>query len=119
MEQSLQPPGPLTRARLKTPRAAAIAGILFSALLTTTLVLLRISVPAISPEMQECSATRSGTVVLALNLVPLAGIAFLWFIGVVRDRLGTYEDRFFATVFFGRGICSSPCSLRRQQWQGQ
>ena len=42
--------------------------------------------------------------VLALNLVPFAGIAFLWFIGVVRDRLGTYEDRFFATVFFGSGI---------------
>jgi hypothetical protein len=100
----MQPSGPLTRARLKTPRAAAIAGILFSVLLTTTLVLLRISVPAISPEMQEWSVTRSGTVVLALNLVPFAGIAFLWFIGVVRDRLGTYEDRFFATVFFGSGI---------------
>jgi hypothetical protein len=104
MEQNMEHPGPLTRARLKTPRAAAIAGILFSVLLTTTLVLLRISAPAISPEMQEWSATRSGTVVLALNLVPFAGIAFLWFIGVVRDRLGTYEDRFFATVFFGSGI---------------
>ena len=104
MEQSLQPPGPLTRAQLKTPRAAAIAGILFSVLLTTTLVLIRISVPDISPEMQEWTAIRSGTVVLALNLVPFAGIAFLWFIGVVRDRLGTYEDRFFATVFFGSGI---------------
>ena len=42
--------------------------------------------------------------VLALNLVPFAGIAFLWFIGVVRDRLGMYEDRFFATIFFGSGI---------------
>jgi hypothetical protein len=104
MEQSMQQTGPLTRARMKTPRAAAIAGILFSVLLTTTLVLLRISVPTISPEMQEWTATRSRTVLLALNLVPFAGIAFLWFIGVVRDRLGTYEDRFFATVFFGSGI---------------
>jgi hypothetical protein len=42
-------------------------------------------------------------VVLALTLVPFAGIAFLWFIGVVRDRLGASEDRFFATVFFGGG----------------
>jgi hypothetical protein len=25
---------------------------------------------------------------LALGLLPFAGIAFLWFIGVVRDRLG-------------------------------
>jgi MFS family permease len=48
--------------------------------------------------------TRSNTVVLALNLVPFAGIAFLWFIGVLRDRLGEREDRFFATVFLGSGL---------------
>jgi len=36
--------------------------------------------------------------------VPFAGIAFLWFIGVVRDRLGSYEDRLFATVFLGSGL---------------
>jgi hypothetical protein len=39
-----------------------------------------------------------------LNLVPFAGIAFLWFIGVLRDRLAQQEDRFFATVFFGSGL---------------
>ena len=43
-------------------------------------------------------------VALALNLVPFAGIAFLWFIGVVRDRIGQREDRFFATVFLGSGL---------------
>jgi CBS domain containing-hemolysin-like protein len=43
-------------------------------------------------------------VVVALNLIPFAGIAFLWFIGVVRDRLGQHEDRFFATVFLGSGL---------------
>ena len=37
-------------------------------------------------------------------MVPFAGIAFLWFIGVLRDRLGELEDRFFATVFFGSGL---------------
>lgn len=41
---------------------------------------------------------------IALNLVPFAGIAFLWFIGVIRDRIGQREDRFFATVFFGSGL---------------
>ncbi len=41
---------------------------------------------------------------LALNLVPFAGIAFLWFIGVIRDRIGEFEDRFFATVFLGSGL---------------
>ena len=44
------------------------------------------------------------TVSIALNLLPFAGIAFLWFIGVVRDRLGEHEDRFFATVFLGSGL---------------
>ena len=39
----------------------------------------------------------------SLNLLPFAGIAFLWFIAVVRDRLGELEDRFFATVFLGSG----------------
>ena len=48
--------------------------------------------------------SQSSTVALAVNLVPFAGIAFLWFIGVLRDRLGGREDKFFATVFFGGGL---------------
>ena len=94
----------LTRSRLTTPRAAAIAGILFSLLLITSLVLVRISVPANPQDAGEWLSRYSGTVTLALNLVPFAGIAFLWFIGVVRDRLGSNEDRFFATVFLGSGL---------------
>jgi hypothetical protein len=43
-------------------------------------------------------------VALALNLVPFAGVAFLWFVGVLRDRLGACEDQFFATVFLGSGF---------------
>jgi hypothetical protein len=92
------------RAELKTPRAAAVAGILFSLLLITGLVLIRLTVPA-SP--QDAGAWLSGgarTTGLALNLVPFAGIAFLWFIGVLRDRLGQREDKFFATVFLGSGL---------------
>jgi hypothetical protein len=45
-----------------------------------------------------------GCVSFSLNLLPFAGIAFLWFIAVVRDRLGEREDRFFATVFLGSGL---------------
>ena len=41
---------------------------------------------------------------IGLNLIPFAGIAFLWFIGVLRDRIGAHEDRFFATVFLGSGL---------------
>ena len=41
---------------------------------------------------------------MALNMVPFAGIAFLWFIGVIRDLIGEMEDKFFATVFLGSGL---------------
>ena len=94
----------LIRARLKTPRAAAVAGIVFSVLLITVLLLFRLSVPADPLEAGAWLKTNSNTVALALNLVPFAGIAFLWFIGVLRDRLGELEDRFFATVFPGSGL---------------
>src|SRR5271166_1245267 len=94
----------LIRARLKTPRSAAIAGILFSVLLITGVVLLRLSIRAEPLEAEAWLKTSSNKVALALNLVPFAGIAFLWFIGVLRDRLGELEDRFFATVFLGSGL---------------
>ena len=94
----------LTRANLKTPRAAAIAGILFSVLLLAVLWLLRISVPDDPREPGAWLKSASHTVALAINLVPFAGIAFLWFIGVLRDRLGASEGKFFATVFFGSGL---------------
>ena len=93
----------LIRGRLKTPRAAAIAGILFSVLLIAGLLLFRLSVPADPLEAGTWLKTNSSTVALALNLLPFAGIAFLWFIGVLRD-LGELEDRFFATVFLGSGL---------------
>ena len=94
----------LTRARLKTPRAAALAGIIFSVLLGVALTLIHISVPGDPLEQGEWLTSRLASVVLGLNLVPFAGIAFLWFMGVVRDRLGEREDQFFSTVFFGSGL---------------
>ena len=36
--------------------------------------------------------------------MPFSGIAFLWFIAVVRHLIGDREDRFFATVFLGSGL---------------
>ena len=94
----------ITRARLKTPRAAAVAGIVFAVLLAAIFWLLRASIPANPLETGAWLAASSGQVALALNLVPIAGISFLWFIGVLRDRLGEREDRFFATVFLGSGL---------------
>jgi hypothetical protein len=96
--------GYLTQANLRTPKAAAVAGMLFSVLLIIAFWLFRISVPADPQEPGAWLRTSSSTVALALNLVPFSGIAFLWFIGVLRDRLGRAEDQFFATVFFGSGL---------------
>ena len=95
----------LTGRRLTTPKAAAVAGILFALLLGVAYVLIRQAIP-IDPADQNAAwlKEQAGSVSLALGLVPFAGIAFLWFIGVVRDRIGEYEDRLFASVFFGSGL---------------
>ena len=90
--------------RLRAPRAAAVAGILFAVLLIASYVLVWISIPEL-PEAQGLDViSHSKIISFALNLLPFAGIAFLWFIAVVRNRLGELEDRFFATVFFGSGL---------------
>ena len=93
-------------AELRTPRAAAIAGVVFSVLLGASLILVRISVPADPSQSNDwlTDSSRRHAVLVAVNLIPFAGIAFLWFIGVVRDRLGHREDRLFATVFLGSGL---------------
>jgi len=95
---------PSARQALTTPRAAAIAGIAFALLLGTSIVLLRLALPSQPSATASQATARNGSVRLALNLIPYAGIAFLWFIGVVRDRIGEFEDRFFATVFLGSGL---------------
>jgi hypothetical protein len=94
----------LIRQRMRTPRAAAIAGIIFSLLFITSLLLIWVSIPAdpLGPATEVINHLK--TVSFSLNLLPFSGIAFLWFIAVVRDRLGELEDRFFATVFLGSGL---------------
>ena len=94
------------RSALRTPRAAAVAGIVFSLLLLTALTLLNLAAPRNAATVGAWlrDPTRRAAIVIALNLVPFAGIAFLWFMGVVRDRIGDREDRFFSTVLLGSGL---------------
>ncbi|HSD56549.1 MAG TPA: hypothetical protein VLB04_00100 [Methanotrichaceae archaeon] len=94
------------RKRLKTPRAAAIAGIVFSLLLMASLAIIRLSLPADPSDPGEWIANPdlAYRILIALNMVPFSGIAFLWFIGVIRDLIGEREDKFFATVFLGSGL---------------
>jgi hypothetical protein len=81
-----------------------VAGLLFSALITTSLGLMRLD------PLSESAGTAGGPVhisdtwLVALYLIPFAGIAFLWFIAVLRRRIGRGEDQFFATAFLGSGL---------------
>ena len=68
----------VTHGNLRTPRAAAIAGVVFSILLFAVFVLMRHSVLRDPLETGAWLRTGATNVVIALNLVPLAGIGFLW-----------------------------------------
>jgi hypothetical protein len=100
----MSPTSDISHVSLRTPRAAAVAGILFSLLLITSLVLIRLTVPTSAEDAGAWLEQGASTASFALHLLPFAGVAFLWFIGVLRDRLGDKEDKFFATVFFGSGL---------------
>ena len=97
-------PVPSRRKALKTPRSAAIPGIIFSVLYGASMVLINLSLPHEPTTFLAWLEADTTTVTLALNLIPYAGIAFLWFIGVIRDLLSDQEDRLFATVFLGSGL---------------
>ncbi len=91
-------------ARLTTPRSAALAGIAFALLFAASLIFLRLSIPSDLTSETEWITQTSESLSVALVLMPFAGVAFLWFIGVIRDRFGELEDRFFSTVFFGSSL---------------
>ena len=94
--------------QLRAPWAAAIAGLLFAALFTAALVLLRSQPMVTAGDVELVRLYSTGqdlpALIGGLYLAPFAGIMFLWFIAVIRDQLGEREDRFFATVFFGSGV---------------
>jgi hypothetical protein len=90
--------------RLTTPRSAAVAGIVFALLFAASLTFIRLSIPGdLSSEIDWIARGRE-RLSIALILMPFAGIAFLWFIGVIRDRLGDVEEHFFSTIFLGSGL---------------
>ncbi len=89
---------------ITAPRAGAVAGILFAALFGISVILIRLSVPAASADASAWTESTLNQAALALRLIPFAGIFFLWFVGVIRDRLGAAEDKLFATVTLGSGL---------------
>ena len=75
--------------KVRSPRSAAVAGIVFSLLVTTSMLLLT-SVTSINPEdINEAWLNETEqSVCLAIGFVPFAGITLLWFTCVIRDLLG-------------------------------
>ncbi|MCS0600726.1 hypothetical protein NX794_05705 [Streptomyces sp. LP11] len=92
---------------LETPRAAALAGVVFALLLAAVIVLVRLGLPEGADAATAQWFTDSGqrdALRTALALVPFAGIFFLWFVGAVRAHVGAGEDKFLATVLLGSGL---------------
>jgi hypothetical protein len=97
------PTGPALR-QLTTPRAAALAGVIFALLFGTVLILICTKMPEGLAGSTGWLNSQKSAIRTATVLMPFAGISFLWFIGVVRDGFGRYEDRFFTSVFLGSGL---------------
>jgi hypothetical protein len=93
---------------LRAPRAAGIAGLVFSALFVTSTLLLRRHPPsgASLAELKAFYSTGDGRYVnlVGLYLAPFAGIAFLWFVAVARNRISRRADQFFDTIFLCSGV---------------
>jgi len=90
--------------RAATPIAGAIAGILFAVLFTVSVTMMTSAMSDLAHDTGAWLATGAGRFKFAVALIPFAGLFFLWFIAVARERLGRFEDQFFATVFLGSGL---------------
>jgi hypothetical protein len=87
--------------------AAALAGAAAAVLLALSAFLLRRQpgVGSSSADLKWYSDSGNRlTVMFGLTVAPLGVVALLWFMAVIRRRLGDREDRFFATVFLGSGV---------------
>ncbi len=98
---------PTTAPPLRAPRAAGVAGIIFTVLLVLSEVIIK--TPPVNLGDGELLAwfrevQVSNVTLVGLYLVPFAGLAFLWFVAVIRHRIGRHEDQFFGTAFLGTGL---------------
>jgi len=96
----------VTRITRAPPKAAAISGVIFSLLMIIGLGLIRTAAPddIFSAGSWLSNPSKRRIIAAVIYMIPFAGIAFLWFMAVLRTRLGQLEDQFFATVFLGSGL---------------
>lgn len=85
--------------KLHPPRMAAVAGIVFSIMLSASIVLIYLTIASGGSRSSINRVWATG-----LNLVPFSGLAFLWFLGVLNDQIGDVGGRFFSTVCLGSGL---------------
>ncbi len=93
---------------LRSIEAAAVAGLVFAVTSTISLILLNVP-PDLSGPNSEITAWYSdaanrASLTTGLSLSIVSAVSFLWFVAVIRRRVGDREDRFFATVFLGSGV---------------
>ena len=96
------------RSRLASVEAAAIAGIV-AAIGWSIAIRGLLMTPGVDDSPEQIAAfyanpDRRPNAVLLLQILVIATIAFLWFVGVVRGRLGDAEPKLFGTVFLGGAI---------------
>jgi hypothetical protein len=100
-------PGDLTERRFSI-EGAVIAGLVFAALYGTVQFIVTRTPSLLEPYTEVntwySDPSHRASLLLAFNLTALSSIAFLWFVAVVRRRIGEREDQFFATVFLSSGI---------------
>lgn len=93
---------------IRSIEGAAIAGLIFAVLSVIGLAMenTRPSLTATDAEMIAwySDAANRTVVTVGLSLIVFAAVAFLWFIAVIRRRVGTRDDRFIGSVFTGSGI---------------
>lgn len=88
----------------ETPVAGAVAGVLFAVIFSVSVSIMISTMAEVSADTGSWLATGGGQMRFALGLMPFAGLFFLWFMAVARERLGALEDQFFSTVFLGSGL---------------
>ena len=87
--------------------SAALSGVAAAGLLSLSVYLLGRQ-PGVRSSAEDLTwyadAGNRFTVFVGLNIAAIGVVAFLWFMAVIRRRLGEREDQFFATVFLGSGL---------------
>jgi len=93
---------------IRSLESAAIAGVAYAVLSFIGLSLLS-GFPSLAFDDADLTAWfddggNQTSLIVGLNAAAMSSVAFLWFVAVIRRRLGSREDRFFATVFLGSAL---------------